>query len=662
MREKVGQIAKVPEVKQSNSNSWVRRTERSQSMDTPVDHILFLQRTAGNQAVSRLMKFRALQAKLRIGQPGDMYEQEADRVADAVMRMPEPGVQRQVEPEEGEEEILQTKPLVDQITPVVQRQVEEEEEEEMLQAKSREDATPEVTNDLESQINAIKGGGRPLSWSERSFFEPRFGTDFSNVRVHNDTGVASIARSVNASAFTFGHNVVFGAGEYSSDTLSGRQLLAHELTHVVQQRSHPGSGGLVVRRRTVRHNYATSESELGPLCDVRLAVTSAPRSDTDDLTDFIHAAMDGIRYACGTLPRTSSLRIRVTMPYHRRDLYSDVSQRAYIAARISVLGRAADPAYIAEQARIAAERARVAQLHSNYLSAVRTGNWQLAAEYLNGFNDTDIVSRLRRLSLTQLGELRRGAVTNPRLGGGARLTGAIDGVNRDVRRVAALIDGYESALTARDWAAAAEYLNGFSNADIRERLRRLSRIQLSGLRDGAIRNPRLGRGTRLVGMIDSVTAHPLLLGVGAACFDGVTITVTKNRTTSSCPAFTGSTGAPTPNGRFCIRLQGEAQIAGGIIGRIFQDRNVWFLIEPQFRTIRSRMQLHPGTRSSGCITVNNRACFDRLATVLNSPGTDTGRGYDGYPPGNSAGVTNLERSINCVAWLDVTSTRGSCSP
>jgi hypothetical protein len=75
------------------------------------------------------------------------------------MRMPEMGIQRQVEPEEEEEEILQTKPLVDQITPLVQRQVEEEEEEEMLQAKNREDATSEVTNGLESQINAIKGGG-----------------------------------------------------------------------------------------------------------------------------------------------------------------------------------------------------------------------------------------------------------------------------------------------------------------------------------------------------------------------------------------------------------------------------------------------------------------------------------------------------------------------
>ena len=103
MVERVGQIVKPPEVKQSNSNSRVRRTKRLQSMDTPVDRILYLQRTAWNQAVSRLMRSGALQTKLRIGQPGDKYEQEADRVADAVMRMPESVVQRQLEPEEEEE-------------------------------------------------------------------------------------------------------------------------------------------------------------------------------------------------------------------------------------------------------------------------------------------------------------------------------------------------------------------------------------------------------------------------------------------------------------------------------------------------------------------------------------------------------------------------------
>ena len=291
MGEKVSQIAKVPEVKQSNSNFRVRRTKRLQSMDTPVDRILFLQRTAGNQAVSRLMRSGTLQAKLRIGQPGDKYEQEADRVADEVMRMPEPGVQRQVEPEEEEEETLQSKPLVNQIiplvqvqrqeepeeeeeetlqakplagqiTPLVQRQVEpEEEEEEMLQAKplaeeitqlvqrqiepeeEEEELQTKATSghiseanpNLESDIQSLKGGGQPLSENDRVFFEPRFGHDFSHVRVHTGTQAAESVQEVNAKAFTVGQNVVFGAGEYEEGTRKGQSLMAHELTHVVQQ-------------------------------------------------------------------------------------------------------------------------------------------------------------------------------------------------------------------------------------------------------------------------------------------------------------------------------------------------------------------------------------------------------------------------------------------
>ena len=156
-------------------------------MSTPTDRILFLQRTICNQAVQRLIKSGTLQAKLMIGQPGDVYEQEADSVAEQVMRMPESGVQRQVDEEQEEEEIIQTKPLVDQITPLVQRQVEEEE---MLQAKSREDATPEVTHDLESKINAIKGVGRSLAESERAYFEPWFGADFIQAKVHTGVQVA----------------------------------------------------------------------------------------------------------------------------------------------------------------------------------------------------------------------------------------------------------------------------------------------------------------------------------------------------------------------------------------------------------------------------------------------------------------------------------------
>ena len=79
------------------------------------------------------------------------------------------------------------------------------------------------------------GMGQPLPESERAFFEPRFGRDFSGVRVHAGGRAAEFAESVNARAYTIGNDVVFGAGEWSPGTSGGRTLLAHELAHVAQQ-------------------------------------------------------------------------------------------------------------------------------------------------------------------------------------------------------------------------------------------------------------------------------------------------------------------------------------------------------------------------------------------------------------------------------------------
>jgi hypothetical protein len=229
MSERVVLTVKKPEVNKDNSDSRMRRTNHSRSVNLSVYRILFLQRTVGNRAVQRLLRSGILQAKLRIGQPpGDVYEQEADRVADEVMRMAEPQAVSQEDAHiqqacEGcEEEELR-------------RQPEEEEEEELLQTKEMSGQNAETTPDLESHINAIRGGGQPLAESERSFFEPRFGRDFGQVRVHTDNNAAEMARMVNARAFTVGQDVVFGAGQYEPGTSTGKMLLGHELTHVVQQ-------------------------------------------------------------------------------------------------------------------------------------------------------------------------------------------------------------------------------------------------------------------------------------------------------------------------------------------------------------------------------------------------------------------------------------------
>ena len=189
-----------------------------------------------------------LQTKLRISEPSDKYEQEADRIADEVMRMLEPSVQQQLEPKaeeqlqqqhmQKEEETLPSKPLAKQITSLVQRKaepMEQEEEQGILQTQTTSSKAPTASSSLQNRIASLQGNGQPLSQSERTFFEPRFGTDFSQVRVHADSQAAETAQVLNSLAFTLGRDIVFGAGQYQPSASEGRRLLAHELTHILQQ-------------------------------------------------------------------------------------------------------------------------------------------------------------------------------------------------------------------------------------------------------------------------------------------------------------------------------------------------------------------------------------------------------------------------------------------
>ena len=183
-----------------------------------------------------------IQAKLTVGAPGDRYEQEADRVADQVMRMSADNAATLSAPP-------QIQRLCAGCEEELQRQVEEEEEEEMLQTKPQAGAPNRaVTSDVSAQVHSLHGGGQALPKSTRAFFEPRFGHDFSQVRVHADQRAASSAQALNARAYTSGRDIAFAAGQYTPDTTYGKHLLAHELTHVVQQSG--GSGGLPrVQRR-----------------------------------------------------------------------------------------------------------------------------------------------------------------------------------------------------------------------------------------------------------------------------------------------------------------------------------------------------------------------------------------------------------------------------
>ncbi len=180
--------------------------------------------------LARISIFPPMQTKLTVGAPDDQYEQEADQVADQVMSMAPPAPVQQLATESVE---VQRTPLAATITPLVQREMEEEEP---LQTKAIQRQTnPSTAPTLETRLNQSKGSGSPLPDETRSFMESCFGTDFSQVRIHTDSASVQMNRELSAQAFTHGGDIYFGAGKFDPSSDSGKHLLAHELTHVVQQ-------------------------------------------------------------------------------------------------------------------------------------------------------------------------------------------------------------------------------------------------------------------------------------------------------------------------------------------------------------------------------------------------------------------------------------------
>ena len=110
---------------------------------------------------------------------------------------------------------------------------------------------------LQQRITALQGGGQPLPLSERNFFETRLGADFSQVRIHTDNQAAEASHAINARAFTVGRDLVFGSGQYQPSASKGKQLLAHELTHVMQNQRSPNSSSVLKRETAteVRDRY-----------------------------------------------------------------------------------------------------------------------------------------------------------------------------------------------------------------------------------------------------------------------------------------------------------------------------------------------------------------------------------------------------------------------
>jgi hypothetical protein len=241
------------------SSNLARSNTKTPGSNHHTDPILHWQRTISNQALQRLLQTDAeeleggstntalprfahdfsripvhartpvkIQTRLTVNAPGDICEQEADRVADQVMRIPAPQLQRacpcgggcpncQTEQPGPEHERVHTKGV---------------------QSDTSETTVPPIVH------NVLSGPGQPLDPATRALMEPRFGRDFGHVRIHSNEKAAEAARTLDAKAFTVGRDMVFGAGQYALQAAEGRRLVAHELTHVLQQ----GTGSTVLQR------------------------------------------------------------------------------------------------------------------------------------------------------------------------------------------------------------------------------------------------------------------------------------------------------------------------------------------------------------------------------------------------------------------------------
>ncbi len=223
--------AKKQEAKSLSAHSSPVSVQPTSLIDGP-----FIQRKAGCACGGDCPRCEsrskpAHQTKLKVSTPGDHYEQEADRVAEQVMRMPDSARGTGIG-------MAQSSPLqLQRKCASCESEQKGKEEEETLQRKEQTGHTlpAPLTAGAQAQVAELRGGGQPLPASERAFFEPRFGRDFSRVRIHTDARAAESARSVNALAYTIGPDIVFGAGQFAPEASGGRRLLAHELQHVLQQ-------------------------------------------------------------------------------------------------------------------------------------------------------------------------------------------------------------------------------------------------------------------------------------------------------------------------------------------------------------------------------------------------------------------------------------------
>jgi Domain of unknown function (DUF4157) len=179
----------------------------------------FIQRSKKSSKTDDHKPFIPVQAKMLINQPNDAYEVEADKMADNVVSSKADGATPSVSP------------VTPSITPVQLQKASDKEDAVSVQSKEQHVASATAT-----KITGAKSSGRPLEKKVKNTMENSFGADFSKVRVHTGVEAEQMSEGLNAQAFTHENNVFFNRGKYNPETREGKHLLAHELTHTLQQK------------------------------------------------------------------------------------------------------------------------------------------------------------------------------------------------------------------------------------------------------------------------------------------------------------------------------------------------------------------------------------------------------------------------------------------
>ena len=227
----------------------------------------------------------AVQAKLAVNQPNDVYEQQADQMADQVMNTNNTGSQRFFKPSGAD----------------LQRKCQHcEEEEKPVNRKENSTAGVKGSEELDSYVGSLGSSGQGLAASDRQFFESKFGHDFSGVKIHTGADAAQSAESINAKAYTSGNNIVFNDGQYAPESDSGKRLIAHELTHVVQQSQSAG----MVQKDTDADKAKAAADEAKKKADLIAKIKGYGISEVEDVDGavFTSAQLDLVDKAFAGLP------------------------------------------------------------------------------------------------------------------------------------------------------------------------------------------------------------------------------------------------------------------------------------------------------------------------------------------------------------------------